>query len=622
MSYKSRPEDLPLVDYIGVLKRGWWMIVLLALIGTLGGVGYIKIAHKVYKATASVYVTATSATANQVANGRTTGAVNLDTEAQVVQSVAVAQAAAKLMDSTESVQQIIKRVSVTVPANSQVLAIACQATSATKAATCAQSFAQAYLKYSSANTTSSISSQISILQSRINALESASAKLQIVEASLPDDSSQRAADEQEFNSDHSQLTSLNSDVAELTTDLADPASGSIISNAIPPSAAISPKPSLIIPSGLLTGLLIGLVLALVADRRDRRIRGPGDVGRIDVPVLMSLPKRSRLELAVAARRSRVGREFSELAHVLTGSLGAGSHVILVTGSSDGQGASLVAVNLAVALSRNQSDVILVCADLEASPVSGMLGLPSVPGLTDVLAGAVSVAAAGQCSTVAPRLNVIMPGSDAGMEADDFQQETVDVLLNGLRRKARWVVVEGPPVTSGPDVYTLSHAADAAIIVAELPGTRRDEVQRSVQHLDRTGTTVLGVALLPSPKARQEAGPALPAAGSNVPPVQSAAGRQQLEGPPATTADDGPAAVHGARDAADDPHPRWLSGDDDATAIIDWCTPEEAPSSVPRNLGNEEGRRGPVGMHRIVVRGYRRLGRVLWERETFGSAGWH
>src|SRR5580704_15948870 len=49
-------------------------------------------------------------------------------------------------------------------------------------------------------------------------------------------------------------------------------------------------------------------------------------------------------------------------------------------------------------------------------------------------------------------------------------------------------------------------------------------------------------------------------------------RQQLEGPAATTADDGPAAANGARDAADDPHPRWLSGDDDATAIIDWATP--------------------------------------------------
>ena len=123
-----------------------------------------------------MYVTATSGTTNQVANGRTTGAVNLDTQAQVVQSSAVAQAAAKLMHATDTVPQLLGRVSVAVPANSQVLAISCQASTPDKAASCAQSFAQAYLSYSSATTTASVNSQISALQSRITALQSASAE--------------------------------------------------------------------------------------------------------------------------------------------------------------------------------------------------------------------------------------------------------------------------------------------------------------------------------------------------------------------------------------------------------------------------------------------------------------
>ena len=66
-----------------------------------------------------MYVTATSGTVNQVANGRTTGAVNLDTQAQVVQSAAVAQAAAKLMRTADPAPGSSARVSVAVPANSQ-----------------------------------------------------------------------------------------------------------------------------------------------------------------------------------------------------------------------------------------------------------------------------------------------------------------------------------------------------------------------------------------------------------------------------------------------------------------------------------------------------------------------
>jgi capsular polysaccharide biosynthesis protein len=579
MNYKSRPEDLQLVDYVGVLRRRWWLIVVLTIIGTVGGIGYIKVVHKVYSATAAVYVTATSATANQVANGRTTGTVNLDTEAQVVESATVAQAAAKLMHSTESPQQITKRVSVTVPANSQVLSISCQATSAVKAAACAESFAQAYLKYSSAKTTAAINSQLSTLQSRISTLESASAKLTIEASGLPNNSSQRAAAEEQLNSDHSQLSSLNSEVAQLTTDLADPASGSIISNATPPSAPASPKSSLVLPSGLLVGLLIGLVLAFIVDRGDRRIRGPRDVSRFDVPVLMSFPrKRFTLDLAIAAPRSRVGRDFSELAHVLTGALGAGGHVILITGSSAGEGASLVAANLAVALSRNQSDVILVCANVEGSPIPGMLGVPSEPGLTDVLADDVSAAYAGQRPAAVPRLQVITPGSAARGEAEDFQQDAVDSLLNGLRRKARWVVVEAPSVTSGPDVYTLAHAADAAVLVAELPRTRRDQVLGSIQHLDRTGTTVLGVALLPSPKALGKRGSTpVAVAGSNGRPARRAPS-------PATASDSSPVAVNGTGNIPNGIayEPSGEVGDEDATTIFERPAFEEAPNSAPRN----------------------------------------
>ena len=540
MSYSSGPPDFQLSDYTGVLRRRWWLIVVVAVLGTVCGVGYLKVAHKVYTATASVYVTASSGTANQVANGRTTGTVNLDTEAQVVQSVAVAQAAGKLMHATVTPQKLISRISVTVPANSQVLSIGCQGSSAVIAANCAQSFAQAFLNYSSTSTTTAVNSQISVLQSRIKTLESGAAKLAIEITALPGNSPQRATDQQQLNSDNSQLSSLNSQVAQLTADLADPSGGSIISNANPPQSATSPKSSLILPSGLLAGLLAGLILAYILDRRDRRIRAPRDLTKLNVPVLMSLPlRRFTPELAIATARSRVGRDFSELAHLLTSSLGSGRHVILVAGVSAGQGTSLAAANLAVALSRNQPDVMLVCADLEGSVIPAMAGLPSGPGLTDVLAGTVSAEEAERRMTTAPRLRVITPGS-AVADAEDLRQDAVERLLNGLRSEARWVVVESPPVASGPDVYTLAHIADAAVLIAEVPRTRSNQVLDSVEHLDKMGTTVLGAVLLPSPAP----------SGNRTPPAPPAAA--------APSASPAPAAV---------------------APVSDWSTAEETSTSL-------------------------------------------
>jgi len=574
MNHAPGHDDLQLADYVGVLRRRWWLIIVVAVIGTLGAVGYFKVAHKVYTATASVYVTApSSGTAGQVANSRTTSTVNLDTEAQVVQSATVAQAADKLMHSTDNVQRLLHRVSVTVPANSQVLSISCEASSANSAASCAQAFAQAYLNYSRNSTTASLKSQITTLQSNIAALESGSGKLKVAIANLPSNSPERASDNIQLSSDHSQLDSLNGQIATLTANLADPAGGSIISNATAPLTPTSPKALLIIPSGLLGGLLIGLVLAYLVDRRDRRIRGSRDITRLNVPVLMSLPLRNfRPELAIAEHRSPTGRSFSELAHMLTGSLGAGSHVILVTGSVPGYGASMVAANLAAALSRYQPDVTLVCGDLEGSVIPQMAGVRPGRGLTDVLAGLVPAEAVGRQPAAAPRLTVITPGT-APTQAEDLRQDAVEYLLNGLRGEDRWVIIEAAPVTSDPDVYTLAVTADAAILVAETPRTNSDQVLDSVEHLDRMGTTVLGTVLLPSPRLTGPRPVPIFAAESTVEVKRGSAAALTARGTSPETNGTSPEAN------GTSPEARADAGQPEA-GVSDWPAGDEASPSLP------------------------------------------
>jgi Mrp family chromosome partitioning ATPase len=372
---------------------------------------------------------------------------------------------------------------------------------------------------------------------------------------------------------------LNSQVAQLTAELTNPSGGSILSNAIPPSGASSPKPLLIFPSGLLVGLLIGLILSFIVDRRDRRIRSSQDLMKINVPVLMSLPqKRSAVELAIASPRSQVGRDFSGLAHLLTSSLGAGNHVILVTGASVGNGVSLVAANLAVSLSRNQPDVTLVCADLEGSLIPAMVGLPSGPGLTELLAAGSPAGHAGQQVAVAPRLRVITPGSTATISTEDLQQDAVERLMVSLRSVARWIIVEAPSVTSGPDAYTLAQTADTAILVVEVPRTRSDQVLDSVEYLDRMGASVLGAAVLRSPKASAPRETAVSAEPSHVPP-----GRQVAS--PVTSTDAIPVPSESASNGHAVPLRRMFSEqaeEEDQTVILKRSAGDEAPSTSPRS----------------------------------------
>src|SRR5205085_6287773 len=179
---------------------------------------------------------------------------------------------------------------------------------------------------------------------------------------------------------------------------------------------------LALPSGLVPGLLAGLIAAFIWDRRDKRLHTPQDVERLlDLPVLLSLPRGAfSRQVALASPRSRTGRAFTELAHTVAASLGEGSHVLLVAGASPGPGASVVAANLAATLARTHSEAVLVCAALRDSVAPELFGLADGRGLAEVLAGQATVGDVARGPASAPGLWVIPPGADTSLAEYNLQ----------------------------------------------------------------------------------------------------------------------------------------------------------------------------------------------------------
>ena len=99
MAISPRSDSFEVTDYAGVLRRRWWIVFGLACLGTLAAAAYVAVTPKSYTATSSVQVTANAANVNNVAGSRTnTGpTVNMDNEAQVVQSTTVAAQAGKYL---------------------------------------------------------------------------------------------------------------------------------------------------------------------------------------------------------------------------------------------------------------------------------------------------------------------------------------------------------------------------------------------------------------------------------------------------------------------------------------------------------------------------------------------
>jgi uncharacterized protein involved in exopolysaccharide biosynthesis/Mrp family chromosome partitioning ATPase len=498
MNTSQGPDSLEPGEFLHVLRRRWWIVLGMLIVGGLAALGYLKIAHKEYTSTASVYVTATGADTSQVSGGRTSGSVDMDSEAQLVQSITVATIAAHALHSTATPTGLMNHLTVTVPANSEVLQISCIQHTPDLAAACAQAFANAYLQNRSTTSTNQLNAQIRSLRTQVAPLQQDVANLQAKVAAEPANSPQRAAAQAQLSSDQGQLSALTHQVGVLSGDLADSSGGSIITNAAPPTKPVSPKPLLILPSGLVAGLLIGLILAFWLDRRDKRVHGAADLRRgLDLPVLATLSTKQRDPLpTLAAPRSQAGRKFAELADSTTAALGEGSHVLFVAGASLGAGTSVTAANLAAALARTHSDVILVCADLNHSVTPELFDLDRGPGLAEVLAGKTTVWEVAQRPAGFARLRVISPGLDASLVLYNFQHDVNREFIDELRKNSSMVVIEGQSAGGDSDTFSLAEFADTALIVVEVDGTRRPEVEETLQRLDRLRTPVLGAVLLP------------------------------------------------------------------------------------------------------------------------------
>ncbi|MQA86946.1 MAG: lipopolysaccharide biosynthesis protein [Streptosporangiales bacterium] len=488
----SNPASFVLADYGGLLRRRWHVLVLGIVVGALLAVGYLLLGPKTYTSEVSVLVRPTGVEQMDqvnVTNGRTDSELNLDTEAQLVQSAAVASGAKRLLNTPTSTSDLAEQVAVTVPPNTSVLTIAFDAPTAADAQRGAQAFARAYLDNREATARAQLDRQAQSVQNQIEDLQNKLERITDELATLTPGSPNHSYAESQRRVLVEQISDLNRELSPLLA--ADVSPGQIITNAQLPASPNTPF-ILYLASGMMAGLLVGLGVAVLLERFDQRIRRAEDVERLlGLPVLVEIP-RGRGTPELLSPRTRTGQAFHELANFLTATLGNGNHVVVVTGASAGVGTGMVAANLAAALARMESSVLLVCANMRSATSARLLGCQYGPGLAELLLHNVVPEQVAQSPTLLPRLRVIVPGANSIEAAmDELQTDAMEKLVEELRREFRYVVIEAPSTSVTADAQALADVADGSLVVVELARTRRDEVLEGVRQLDRMRTAVLG-----------------------------------------------------------------------------------------------------------------------------------
>ena len=506
---ESDSDGPVLMAYLGWLRRRWWILLLAAILGTAGGLAVTQLQHARYTSTTSVLVRPLATGGSDNTNNQN-AKVNLDTEAQVVRSLVVGERARGLMKSGTPADNLVESVTVTVPPNSQVLEVAYEADSPEQARSGSHAFAQAYLDLRSATAQRALETEVNGLKQQIDAVNKQLSAVAARITGTPSNSVQRQRAEADQQVLTNNLSSLNNRLSPLLSTSIDP--GEIISDARLPMSPSSPNRTVNLASGMGAGLLLGMVLALVLDRLDTRIRRGRDIAdRVGLPVLLELPPRTP-SLSVLPPAHKISRELGRLRNVLLSTVpqpaepGRGRQLLLCNGSA-GNAAGFVATNLAAAYARAGQQVALVTTK-PGSVVTAMTGVTEGRhSLAAVLRRDVPALKALAPVPGLGQLRVLVPG-DLDAEAELPVAALLEVLAE-LSARFDHVIVETAQPTIAVEAQALGRYVDAVIVVAETGRTHSGEISAALRQFEQVDAPVIGAVLAPRLPA-STAKPAIPA----------------------------------------------------------------------------------------------------------------
>ncbi|MBO3732502.1 Wzz/FepE/Etk N-terminal domain-containing protein [Glycomyces niveus] len=530
------PAARTLADYGVIVRRSWWLIIGTVAAALTAGFAFTSLSEEVYESTSSILVLPT-ASDTEVAGARTAGQVNLDTEAQLVKSTEVAVAAAEALGSADP-DDLVSRVSVTVPPNTAVLEIAFRAGDAEAAKAGAVAFSEAYLEHRRAGATASLEGAIAAGTVELDAVKADIAAAEDELSGMDSGENGRSRLEAELDGLQQQADEIEAEIAGIEAQQGAISPGRVINQASAPGKPVSPNAMFNLAAALGIGLPLGLILAWARHRLARKVAYPTDlVERCELDVLASVPPAVKFQRReVFGAYSPGGRVFSQLRNVVSSQLTHDQRVIVVAGVAPGPAASVVAANLATAMARAGDRATAVAANPSTTVgLPELFGTDSVPGLADVWSGRVDLAVATQAAPRQPSLNVIGPGAAA--RATGPTSEAAAETFSKLAEAGRFVVVDAPPLSCSADAQLLAGHADAVILAVQSGRDSIGETAAAALAMRQIDTPLLGAVLLPSvlgpmntvplPGARREA-PLAPAVSEDETPTDSLEPVEDLE----------------------------------------------------------------------------------------------
>lgn len=270
-----------------------------------------------------------------------------------------------------------------------------------------------------------------------------------------------------------------------------------------PDHPVVPQRARNIGLGLVLGLALGVGLAVLRDLLDNTVKSKDQVEEITHTGLVgSIPldkdRRKQAPISFDRETSGIAEAFRKLRTNLQFlAVDSPPRVILVTSSMPSEGKSTTAINIALALAETEKSVVLIDGDLRRPSLHRYLDLVGTVGFSTVLSGAISLDDALQKTRFAG-LTVLTSGAIPPNPSELLGSQVARKLLNELRSKFDYVIVDSTPLLAITDAAILAAGADGALVIARYGNTKREHLSHAVSNLESVGAPLLGAVFTMTP----------------------------------------------------------------------------------------------------------------------------
>lgn len=489
-------------DYVRVLRRRKWAVILVASVITISAVAFSLLQTPVYQSHARVLLEP-SQSLFQSGYGDYIDPARIQTEIEVIGSEGVQALVRERLGS-------VPPVSASVVGNTAVIDVSAESTKPKTAATVANAYAEAYADYRRQQAVGGLLDAAKQLQQQISDLDKqiVAAQTRAVAANPPKAGAAPtpSAEEQSLQG---QRATFKEKLDQLSVDTALKNGGaSVVTKAVASASPIRPTPKRNAILGLLVGLILGVAVAFLVDQVDDSIRNKDDLERLagGLPVIGVIPKiqgwKNRAEPLLVSQ-SEPSSPAAEAYRTLRTSIqffgvDRKMRTILVTSATAGDGKSTTISNLGVVLARAGQRVAVVSCDLRRPRLHEFFGLSNTVGFTSVLVGSAPLAAALYSVAGDDRLRVIPSGPLPPNPSELLSSRRTAEIVTALEAQCDAVLIDCPPVLPVTDAAVLSARVDGVLVVATAGSTTGKEISRAVELLRQVDAPIVGVVLNGAP----------------------------------------------------------------------------------------------------------------------------